>query len=275
MKAIDGTLTCIGAGNMAEALLKGALERGVLQPDRVRVTDIDAGRLQTLSDALGIPGFSDNRAAVDGASQVLLAVKPQVMDDVLRDMADAVPAHCLVISIAAGLTTERIEGHFAEGQRVVRVMPNTPSLVGEGAAAVAPGRWATAGDLDLAERLLSAVGIATRVDESDIDAVTAVSGSGPAYVFLVIEALEAAADRIGMAPELAQPLIAQTLRGATALWEQSGEPAATLRARVTSKGGTTEAALKILESREVRDAIVAAVQAAHRRSGELSRPTSD
>lgn len=270
MNLFSGKFVSIGAGNMAEALLRGALKEGVLLPENVCMTDIRKGRLSELASDLGVATGPDNRQAVAGVDYILLAVKPQVLDDAVQEFADAVPASALVISIAAGVTCAQIEAHFSAGQRVVRVMPNTPSLVGEGAAAVAAGSNATVEDLDATERIMAAVGLVVRVQESDLDAVTAVSGSGPAYVFAMIESLMEASERVGLPPDLARPLIAQTLLGAVALWVQGDDDAGVLRERVTSKGGTTEAALAQLAKHGVHDAWLDAVDAAYRRSRELS-----
>jgi len=267
------TIAFIGGGNMAEALVRGLVASGVCDPGRIHVSDIATTRVEYLKGAYGVVGFGDNNAAVAGAGIVILAVKPQVMGAVLRDLRDAVPKEALVISIAAGIPTSRIEAALAPGQRVVRVMPNTPSLVSAGAAAIAPGSHAVAADEAAAERLLGAVGLVVRVTEDQLDAVTALSGSGPAYVFYFMETMMRTAEALGLAEDVARDLTIATVRGAAQLLKETGEDPAVLRARVTSKGGTTEAALKVMENEGIAAAFAAALRAAHDRSRELSAIT--
>lgn len=260
----------IGAGNMAEALIRGALAAGVCEPGRIRVSDPAPARRRALAEGFGVEACAANADAVADADVVLLAVKPQVVADVLPELEPAMPRSALLISVAAGIRTDRIEAAFPPGQRVVRVMPNTPSLIGRGAAALAAGARATEDDLETAEALMSAVGLVVRVDESALDAVTAVSGSGPAYVFFLIEAMQAAARDMGLAPDVGRRLALQTVLGAATLAAESPEDASALRARVTSKGGTTEAALRVLQEADARSLWMRAMQAARRRSEELS-----
>mgnify|MGYP003586359611 CR=1 FL=1 len=266
-----GKMVFVGAGNMAEALVKGILAGGLCPPDRLVVTDVRAERRDYFQAQFGVRGLKSNREAVREADVVVLAVKPQTMGDVLRELRGAIPASALVITIAAGIPTARFEEGLGEGARVVRVMPNTPSLVRAGASALCGGRWATEQDLKLAGALMEAVGLAVRVSESDMDSVTAVSGSGPAYVFFLAEAMLQAADQFGLAPDTARDLVTATLEGAARLMKETGLPPAELRARVTSKGGTTEAALNVLREKGVLDAWIEAMQAARRRAAELSK----
>ena len=200
---------------------------------------------------------------------IVLATKPQVFPQVLPGLADAVSGDALVISIAAGIATEVIERALPAGARVVRTMPNTPALVGAGATAIAGGQHATEDDLALAERLFQSVGVAVRVDEPSIDAVTGLSGSGPAYVFAMIEALRDAGVREGLPEETAFLLASQTVLGAARLLVEEGERPEVLRERVTSPGGTTRAGLDALARAGFDNAIAGAVRAATRRSAEL------
>lgn len=266
-----GRIVFIGAGNMAEALVRGLLAAGVARAGDVSVTDIAPARLEHFRARYGVVGGSDNAAAARTADTLVLAVKPQQLAAACAELAGALARNPLVISIAAGIPTARIEQWLGGAARVVRAMPNTPALVGAGVTAIAPGRLATDDDLDRAERLLGAAGTVVRVAESAMDAVTAVSGSGPAYVFYLAEAMREAAARLGLAPEVADALVRRTILGAGRLLEaESATPPEELRRRVTSKGGTTEAAVSVLEERRVREAFVAAITAAAARAKELS-----
>jgi len=261
-------ITFIGAGNMAEALVAGIIEKKVSTPDKLTVTDISAERLEYFADKFGVGTSADNAVAVAQAEVAVLAVKPQVFPEVWPEIAKALQSDALVISIMAGITTDGI----AQGEkiRVVRVMPNTPALVGEGAAGIAPGEFATNADVKVAETLMEAVGATVVVKEAEIDAVTALSGSGPAYVFYLLESMLAAAEQLGMEKDTARKLALATVSGAAKLMQHTGENAETLRRKVTSKGGTTEAAIRTLEEHGVKESIVAALLAAERRSKELA-----
>ena len=260
----------IGAGNMAEALVKGMIAGGVCPADRLFVTDVRPERLAFFERDFHVKGSGDNAAAVKSADVVVLAVKPQVIGGVLEGFHASLGRKPLVISIAAGISTLWLEKALGEGVRVVRAMPNTPALVCSGAAAICRGQWATDADFSVAEAMLGAVGVVVRVEEKDMDAVTALSGSGPAYVFHLMEAMIAAAHDAGLDEAVARKLVSATVRGAAKLAEETGVDPAELRRRVTSKGGTTEAALKVLEEKSVYHAYLQAIAAAHRRSRELS-----
>lgn len=267
---MSNTLAFIGAGNMAEALVKGIVERRVWAASNIVVTDVREERLQFFRDTFGVKGSTSNRDAAAHASVVVLAVKPQMMTDVLNDLRGSVPASALVVSIAAGTKAAKIEEGLGGATRVVRVMPNTPALVGEGASALSKGAMATEADLDLVERLFGAVGLVVRVTEDQMDAVTALSGSGPAYVFYLMEAMLEAGSKMGLAPGVAKTLAFKTIEGAAKLAMSSDVGPAELRARVTSKGGTTAAALDVLTQAGVGDKWVEAILAAQRRGRELS-----
>lgn len=265
---VDGTFAVIGAGNMGEALLRGVLRAGVVPPERVVCTTRSQERAERLGRDLGVHAGTDNRAAVRDASLVVIALKPQVLLAELAGFADDLRPDACVISVAAGVRIEAIEELVPEGVAVLRVMPNTPALADAGMSAVSPGTHATAGHLALAHAVLGAVGRVVTVEEAALDAVTAVSGSGPAYLFVLAEAMIDAACAEGLDPQLARTLVVQTLLGASILLDREGD-AADLRRKVTSPGGTTQAALDELARRDVRAAVVAAVAAARRRATEL------
>ena len=254
----------IGGGKMAEALLGGLVHDGWSRPDELHVVEPVESRRGELAAAL--PGLSIGDAPVAGIDAVI-AVKPDVVPAVLPDLAAAGVRR--VLSIAAGVRSGAIEGGLVDGAAVVRCMPNTPALVGQGAAAVAAGAHASAGDLDWAAGILSAVGLVVTVDEADLDAVTGLSGSGPAYVFHLAEGLVAAGIAEGLSPETADALARQTLLGAATLLSESGEDPAVLRSNVTSKGGTTAAGLAVFAEAGFLDLIADAVRAATERSREL------
>ena len=269
--SVEHTIVFVGAGNMAGALIRGLIGTGTVPADRIIAADPDQDRLRALEAEFEIRVTSDNAEAVKDATVVVLAIKPQVFAQVLPGLSAAVPPDALLISIAAGISTRIIERSFPDGSRVVRTMPNTPALVGAGASAIAGGIHATDDDLELAETLFRSVGIAVRVPEEQIDAVTGLSGSGPAYVFAMIEALRDAGAREGLPEETALQLAAQTVFGAARLLLDEKEAPEVLRDRVTSPGGTTRAGLDALAAAGFADAIMGAVRAATRRSVELGK----
>ncbi|VGO17192.1 Pyrroline-5-carboxylate reductase [Pontiella desulfatans] len=258
----------IGAGNMAEAIVAGIVKNKVVAAANVCVTDVSEERLTHFLMKYDVSTSDDNAYAVAKADVVVLAVKPQVFPSVWPEIEGALKPDALVVSIMAGIPSAKI----ANGQplRVVRVMPNTPSLVGMGAAGIAAGERATESDLQVAQKLLGAVGSAVIVAEEEIDAVTALSGSGPAYVFYLLESMLEAAGKMGLEQGISRELALATVMGAAKLMQETGEDAAVLRKKVTSKGGTTEAAINTLEERHVKDSVVAALLAAQARSKELA-----
>lgn len=257
-------LQFIGGGKMAEALLGGMIATGWAAADEIHVVEPSAERQAILSDAH--PSLSIGDAPVAGVDAVL-AVKPQIAPEVFPGLAAAsVPR---LLSIAAGITTAAMEAALPEATVVVRSMPNTPALVGKGMAAIAPGAHAGDDDLVWATSILSAVGRVVTVAESGLDAVTGVSGSGPAYVFHLAEALTAAGIAQGLSPEVADTLTRQTLLGAATLLSDSGEDPAQLRINVTSPNGTTQAGLEVMYERGFAEVIDAVVAAATARSAEL------
>lgn len=254
---------------MGEALLAGLLRSGRWRAQDILAIDIRPGRRRHLARAYGVR-TSGRVADAQGAGTVVLAVKPQQMNVVLTQLAPHLRASQTVISIAAGVPLRTIEEYLVRIP-VIRVMPNTPALVGEGASAIAAGRWARNGQVRLAEEIFSTVGRVSRVSEGAMDAVTAVSGSGPAYVFYVAEALEEAARALGLSAELARNLVKQTLLGSSRLLAHSDQDPRELRRRVTSPGGTTEAALEVLERRSLKRTFLKAVQAAQKRARQLAQ----
>lgn len=261
----------IGAGNMAEALIRGLVKGGHVAPGAIAASAPRSDRLTELAERYGIRVTRDNAEVARAASIVVLSVKPQILDKVLREVGDQLRPGTLVISIAAGVDTETIEETVADGVRVVRAMPNTPALVGAGATAIAPGKHASDDDLALARAMFDAVGITVQLDESHLDAVTGLSGSGPAYIFLILEALADAGVKVGLSRRNAQRLAAQTVMGsAKLLLETDGHPGQ-LKDMVTSPGGTAIAGLHTLEEGGLRTTLINAVETATKRARELGR----
>jgi pyrroline-5-carboxylate reductase len=267
----DRKIGVIGGGKMGGALIDGMISRGLVQPSAVTVSDTLAERREELKARCGVTVTADNRIAVRDADLVILAVKPQNMAEVLADLVHDLTARPVIVSIAAGISTAFIEGSCPAPLRVIRVMPNTPAMVGAGATALTRGRNATAEDLALGREIFAAVGMTVEVEEDLMDVVTGLSGSGPAYAFLFIEALTEAGVGLGLAPETALGLASQTLLGAATLCLRGEKSPAELRAMVTSPGGTTLEGLKALNAGGFREAVVAAVAAATERSRELGK----
>lgn len=265
------TITFIGGGNMASSLIGGLITDG-WNPDNIRVAEPDAGQREAIRSRLGIHTDHDNSSAVLAADIVVLAVKPQVLGKVCIEIASAVQQQkCLVISIAAGVHMGDIQRWLGGEVALVRTMPNTPALVQSGATALVASATVTRAQRNLAETLLRAVGLTLWLkDESLLDAVTALSGSGPAYFFLVIEAMEQAGIAMGLPADSARLLTLQTAFGAAKMALESTESVAILRERVTSPGGTTERALQILEQGQLRELFRKAIQGAQQRSVELA-----
>lgn len=259
----------IGAGNMATALIHGMLQAGIASPESLRASDLRQEALDALREELGIQVSKDNAVCVADAEAIVLCVKPQILPALLPELSKSLPADALVISVAAGVPCAVLESLLPPGARVVRVMPNTPALVQAGATGIAPGSHATPQDLDLSERIFASVGATVTVDEPLIDAVTGVSGSGPAYVFRFAEALAKAGEDNGLTPADALKLAKQTLFGAAKLLMESDEAPSLLRTRVTSKGGTTAAGLDALEEAGFPDAIHKCVRSAAARGRSL------
>ena len=267
---MDGTLAIIGAGRMGEALLRGVLRSGRVRAADVICTVRREERGEELAARHGVRVTRDNRDAVAAARTVVLAVKPQGLLGLLDELADAFHAGQTVISIAAGIPTSALEERLPRDVPVVRVMTNTPVQVDEAMSAISAGSRASTADLDLAASLLDPVGAVVRVPEGQLDAVTALSGSGPAYVFLLAEALVDAGVLVGLPRQLAGELVVQTLVGSATMLRDAGRTPVELREMVSSPGGTTMAAVRELESSGVRAAVFDAVEGALRRAGELA-----
>ena len=263
------TLGFIGAGNMAAALVKGLLHAKVVPPEGIIVSDVKAERLAQLKEEHGIRTTQDNHELVKTSDVIVLSVKPQVIDKVLGLVGADVKLTQLVISVAAGVPVSAIEGRLPEGTHVVRTMPNTPATVQAGATAIAPGTHATEEDLEVARALFSAVGRVVTLDESLLDAVTGLSGSGPAYVMLMIEALADGGVKVGLHRDTALLLAAQTVYGSAKLLLDTGEHPGRLKDMVTSPGGTAIAGLHTLESGGLRRTLIDAVETATNRSAQL------
>ncbi len=261
----------IGGGNMGEVIAAGVVSTGLVPAIDLTVTDVVTDRLDYLKKKYSISITTDNKTAVKTADIVILAVKPQAMGNVLSELAPAVTKTKLIISIAAGIPTSFIEGYVKKGTRVIRVMPNTPALIGEGAAALAAGNAASENDLALARKIFDSVGLTVIVNEDLMDAVTGLSGSGPAYGFIIIEALSDAGVKMGLTRDVALKLAAQTMAGAAKLCLKGDRHPGQLKDMVTSPGGTTIAGIKALEDGKLRATLMEAVEAATLRSRELGK----
>lgn len=263
------TIGFLGGGNMAAALVKGILEAKVVPPERVMVSDVKADRLAWLKQTHGVTTTQDNRQLVKASDVVVLAVKPQVFDKVLDAVGADFRPEQLLVSVAAGVPVAAMEARLPANARVVRSMPNTPATVDAGATAIAPGSHATDEDLEIARALFAAVGRVVTLDESLLDAVTGLSGSGPAYVMLMIEALADGGVKVGLHRDTALLLAAQTVYGSAKLLLDTGEHPGRLKDMVTSPGGTAIAGLHTLESGGLRRTLIDAVEAATNRASEL------
>lgn len=264
-------ISFIGGGNMAGSLI-GGLVAGDCPAANLRVADPDAERLRELHERFGVATGTDNAALARGAEVIVLAVKPQVMAEVARGLAATVTAERpLVVSVAAGVRAGDLDRWLGGGAAIVRTMPNTPALVRSGATALYANAKVSNAQKDLAENIMRAVGLTVWVqDEGLMDAVTALSGSGPAYFFLLMEVLEQAGVELGLEREMARLLTLQTAFGAAKMALESPETAAALRARVTSPGGTTERAVKVLQEGDLQGLFSRALRAAKDRSRELA-----
>jgi pyrroline-5-carboxylate reductase len=282
MHRLNKKVGFIGAGNMAEAMINGLIQSAACKPGEMWASDVRDARLTQLHKTYAIHTSTDNVQVFEESDVVILAVKPQHMDEVLGVIATTFPRTIqgvtLIISIAAGYPIKKIEAHLyppldqdAKGLLpIVRAMPNTPALALAGMAGMAGNEYAKTSDLRDARAILEAVGQVIECDEKDLDAVTALSGSGPAYMFYFVEAFVKVGATLGLRPSHAMKLTLETMKGAAKLLEETNEPPADLREKVTSKGGTTEAALKVMERYQVKRALMEAVQAAAHRSKELS-----
>ncbi|WP_346796382.1 pyrroline-5-carboxylate reductase [Halomonas sp. Bachu 37] len=268
-------ITFIGAGNMTGAIIGGLIDSGV-SPAAITATSPSESMLAPVKTRYGITTHTDNQEAISGADIVVLAVKPQIMRDVCKELRDSIQRERpLVISIAAGLDADTIDGWLGGGLAVVRCMPNTPSLVGYGASGLFANAAVSEQQRQDATQLMQAVGIVEWVEEEALlDAVTAVSGSAPAYFFLMFEAMEEAGTRLGLPADTARRLAIQTAMGAARMAAQSESDPATLKKNVMSPGGTTERAIEHMESAHLRDIIEDAMQACAARAQEMAKELS-
>jgi pyrroline-5-carboxylate reductase len=264
-------LAIIGAGNMAEAIVRGVLRAGLFDSTQMAAVDVSRQRRELFEQQLQVRCSEQMEPVVQQARRILLSVKPQQMGEVLPAVGTAAVGDPLIISIAAGTRTGFIEQHLGGNRkwRVVRTMPNTPMLVGLGVVGIAPGSHATAADLDDVSRIFASSATVVQVTEDKLDAVTAVSGSGPAYFFYMVEHMIQAGIELGLTPEQAHTLATGTAQGAAAMLVTSDNPPAELRRKVTSPGGTTEAATRHLEREDWGETLKNAIKAAERRSREL------
>lgn len=262
----------IGAGNMATALIKGILKANLFKSDFVSASDVDIEKLDSLKNEYGINIiFKDNEKLVAESDIVILAVKPQIFDKILKEISSKLDKSKLVISIAAGISTEYIENVVEKELKIIRAMPNTPALILEGATAIAPGSHADEDDVRIGYKIFDAVGKVVVVDESQMDAVTGLSGSGPAYIFMIIEALSDAGVKMGLSRSVAMKLAAQTVMGAAKLQIETDMHPGRLKDMVTSPGGTAIAGIHTLEQGGLRTTLINAVESATMRSIELGR----
>lgn len=261
-------LAILGAGVMGETVLSGLLRAG-WAPAEIVATDRRPERRTELTQTYGIR-MLENTEAVAAANTIILVVKPQDMNDLLGEIAGVLDPGTLVVSLAAGVDTASIEDQLPAGTAVVRVMPNTPAQVDEGMAAISPGSHTTQQDLDQVSEILSATGRVVTVPERYQDAVTALSGSGPAYLFFVVESMIEAGVHLGLPRDIATELVVQTMLGSAKLLRETGEHPTVLREQVTSPGGTTAAAVRQLEDHKVRAAFIGAIEAARDRSRDLA-----
>ncbi|HLN32960.1 MAG TPA: pyrroline-5-carboxylate reductase [Gemmataceae bacterium] len=259
----------LGAGKMATALARGWLDAGLVAVDRILASDPSSAAREHFHSSTGAPVTENNRQVMAASDLLILAVKPQSMHDLLQEIRPAMAGHHLVVSIAAGITIRQLTDVLGKDCRLVRVVPNTPCLVGASASGYSPGTSATPVDIALVDQLLNAVGRAFRLPEALLDAVTGLSGSGPAFVYIMIEALSDGGVRVGLPRDVATALAAQTVYGAAKMVLETNLHPGTLKDAVASPGGTTIAGLHAMEQGGVRAALMNAVQAAADRSREL------
>src|SRR5947209_4639684 len=270
----EKTLGFIGCGNMGEALVKGLLASKTAAPAQVRVSARRADRVAELCKTYGVSGGTNVEVA-RASDVIVLAVKPQILDQVLRQLTHEVTKDKLLVSVAAGVPIAAIERRLHPPLRIVRAMPNTPATVGAGATALALGEHATEADLGTARTIFDSVGLTVVLEESQLDAVTGLSGSGPAYLFLIIEALADAGVKVGLSRRASLQLAAQTVLGSAKLLIESGQHPGMLKDGVTSPGGTAIAGLHTLEAGGLRNVLMNAVEAATRRSRELGERSEE
>lgn len=262
----------IGCGSMAEAIIAGMLQAEIVSRKQIAVTNKqDKERLLYIEKTYGVKTSYDKKLLLDQADTVVLAMKPKDVKDSLEEVRPYIREDQLVISVLAGVLTSAIEAMLGKKVAVIRTMPNTSAQIGYSATALAAGSYAKEEDLAYAEKLFQTIGLAKTVSEEDMHTVTAVSGSGPAFIYYFVEAMKKAALEAGMDPETADALITQTVIGAGKMLEESGEPAELLRKKITSQGGTTEAGLETLQEKDFERIIMACIHSARNRSLDLGK----
>jgi pyrroline-5-carboxylate reductase len=266
-----GKIGFIGAGNMATALIKGLIKSGLYEPERILAADNDPEKLGKISKEFGVSGYGSNRDLVKESGVVVLSVKPQVIRGVLEEAGEVFREDHLVVSIAAGIPLRMIQGILKKDVPLIRVMPNTPALIQQGMSAIAPGKNATGEHLEAVRAIFKAVGKAVIVSEEMMDAVTAVSGSGPGFVFRIMECFVEAGIDLGFDSDTALELVLQTMLGAARVASESDKSLSQLREMVTSPGGTTAAGLAVFEKIGLEEMIKAVLKAACDRSHELGK----
>lgn len=274
MRMLKERIGFIGGGKMGEALVKGVLRAKLSSAGKIIVSDVDKKRCQILEKETGIKTTQENKKVTSGSDIIILAIKPNVMGDILEELKNDIAPKHLVVSIAAGIPLSFIESFLNKGCRAIRVMPNTPCLVGETAAGYALGKNATQDDGKLVGQILNAVGKSFLLEEKHLDAVTGLSGSGPAFIYMVIEALTDGGVKMGLPREVSTRLAAQTAFGAAKMVLEAGMHIGELKDFVTSPGGTTIEGLHALEKGGIRNALINAVEAATKKSKRLGRAFS-
>ncbi|MFC4324076.1 pyrroline-5-carboxylate reductase ProI [Litchfieldia salsa] len=260
----------IGAGSMAEAIIAGMLQQQLFTPEQIIVTNrSNRQRLQELHETYGVQVTHNKQEALQHADLILLAIKPKDVTEGVKEIAPFVNTSQLVISVLAGVSTDTLLQLFNKSMAIVRVMPNTSAAIGKSATAIALGEYATDIHRDLVQELFETVGLVVLVEEAEIHAVTGLSGSGPAYVYYLVEAMEKAATEIGLDKDVAKDLILQTIIGAAEMLKSSTKHPATLRKEVTSPGGTTEAGIKVLENYNYQEAMISCIKQATKRSEQM------
>ena len=267
----DRSLGFIGAGNMAEAMIRGIIQNQVVLPDRILASDISDERREHITGIFGIETSKDNPSLVDQSNVIFLAVKPQAVPKVLADVGGGMGPDKLLVSIVAGVPISTLSAGLPKGPRIVRTMPNTPMTVMEGAMAIASDSPALPEDLKTVETLFRPLGSTVRIEEKLIDAVTGLSGSGPAYVFMILEALADGGVKMGLPRDVAETLAAQTLLGSAKLFLETRMNPGQLKCMVTSPGGTTIAGIHELEKGSLRASLMNAVESATKRSIALGK----
>ncbi len=266
----------IGAGSMAEAIMAGLLKQEICTKENIRVTNKqDQQRLESLKNKYGVSTMENKEAAVKDANVIFLAMKPKDAKDGIQSIKSYVTKEQLIVSVLAGISTEVIQDLFEQELRVIRSMPNTSAAIGLSATAIAKGSFATESDLALVQSLFLAIGLCTIVEEDQLHAVTGVSGSGPAYIYYIAEAMEKAALAQGLDVDVAKKLVSQTLIGAAHMLQETDKDAEVLRKEVTSPGGTTQRGISLLDERKVSEAFESCIEGATARSREMGEEMAE